>query len=47
MQAAKNSFRTDLVLAAVAICSLLTLILYAATFAIERMVIPWYGGERR
>jgi ABC-type nitrate/sulfonate/bicarbonate transport system permease component len=47
MQSAKNSFRTDLVLAAVAICSLLTLILYAATFAIERMVIPWYGGERR
>lgn len=47
MQAAKNSFRTDLVLAAVAVCSVLTLLLYAATFAVERLVIPWYVEERQ
>lgn len=42
MQAAKNSYRTDLVLAAVGVCAALTLLLYAATFAIERAVIPWH-----
>ena len=35
MQSAKNSFRTDLVLAAVIICALLTLALYALTFALQ------------
>jgi len=42
MQVAKNSFRTDLVLAAVVVTSLLTLALYALTFAVERAVVPWH-----
>ena len=41
MQSARNSFRTDLVLAAVVLSAALTLLLYALTFAIERAVIPW------
>ncbi len=51
MQNAKNSFRTDLVLAAVLVSALLTLVLFALTYAIERVAIPWYrlsrqGGRR-
>jgi hypothetical protein len=41
MQVAKNSFRTDLVLAAVIVTAVLTLLLYALTFLVERLVIPW------
>ena len=55
MQNAKNSFRTDLVLAAVLVSALLTLALFALTYALERIAIPWYrlsrqaaaNGERR
>ena len=48
MQVAKNSFRTDLVLAAVAVTSLLTLVLFLLTHALERAVMPWRsaGGDR-
>jgi len=51
MQNAKNSFRTDLVLAAVLVSALLTLALFALTYALERIAIPWYrlsrqGGRR-
>jgi ABC-type nitrate/sulfonate/bicarbonate transport system permease component len=51
MQNAKNSFRTDLVLAAVLVSALLTLALFALTYALERLAIPWYrlsrqGGRR-
>jgi len=48
MQTARNSFRTDLVLAAVLVCAALTMLLYAATFAVERLVMPWRrtGRER-
>jgi ABC-type nitrate/sulfonate/bicarbonate transport system permease component len=51
MQNAKNSFRTDLVLAAVLVSALLTLALFALTYAVERVAIPWYrlsrqGGRR-
>ena len=51
MQNAKNSFRTDLVLAAVLVSALLTLTLFALTYAVERIAIPWYrlsrqGGRR-
>jgi ABC-type proline/glycine betaine transport system permease subunit len=42
MQVAKNSFRTDLVLAAVAVTAGLTLALYALIFAVERVAIPWH-----
>ena len=41
MQLAKNSFRTDLVLAAVAVSALLTLMLFAITYVIERLTVPW------
>lgn len=46
MQGAKSSFRTDLVLAAVLLTSALTLMLYWLTFAIQRLVIPWYAQSR-
>ncbi len=47
MQNAKNSFRTDLVLAAVVVSALLTLALFALTYALERLAIPWYRLSRR
>jgi ABC-type nitrate/sulfonate/bicarbonate transport system permease component len=47
MQNAKNSFRTDLVLAAVFVSALLTLALFALTYAVERVTIPWYRLSRR
>jgi ABC-type nitrate/sulfonate/bicarbonate transport system permease component len=47
MQNAKNSFRTDLVLAAVLVTTLLTLSLFALTYALERIAIPWYRLSRR
>lgn len=50
MQSAKNVFRTDLVLAAVLMSTVLTLALYAAVVLIERCCAPWLrieqGGER-
>jgi ABC-type nitrate/sulfonate/bicarbonate transport system permease component len=42
MQTAKNSFRTDLVLAAVFVSSVLTVALFALTYAVQRVTIPWY-----
>ncbi len=47
MQAARNSFRPDLVLAAVAVCATLTLALFATTVAVQRAVMPWYADARR
>lgn len=41
MSTQKNSFRTDLVLAAVVVTAALSLLLYALTFVVERMVAPW------
>lgn len=43
---AKNSFRPDLVLAAVVISSLLTLVLFAIMALVQRVVLRWrtYGG---
>lgn len=41
MQTAKNSFRTDLVLAAVLVSALLTLTLFALTYVLERIAVPW------
>ncbi len=46
MQSAKASFRTDLVLAAVLISAALTLCLYALTFALQRLMMPWYAQSR-
>ena len=47
MQNAKNSFRTDLVLAAVAVTAALTLALFALTYAVERVALPWVALQRR
>mgnify|MGYP006268114215 CR=1 FL=1 len=47
IQGAGNSFRTDLVLAAVLVSAVLTLVLYAATFVVQRLAIPWYAEARR
>ena len=47
MQNAKNSFRTDLVLAAVLVSALLTLALFGLTYLVERLAIPWYRLSRR
>jgi ABC-type nitrate/sulfonate/bicarbonate transport system permease component len=46
MQLAKNSFRTDLVLAAVGVSALLTLLLFALTYLVERLTIPWWRLSR-
>ncbi|MEU5407323.1 ABC transporter permease [Nocardia asteroides] len=47
MSLQKNSFRTDLVLAAVLVTALLSITLYLSTFAIERLVAPWARAENR
>jgi len=47
IQGASASFRTDLVLAAVLVSAVLTLALYAATFLVQRLAIPWYAESRR
>ncbi|MGC5163095.1 ABC transporter permease [Rhodococcus sp. DT1] len=41
MATQKNSFRTDLVLAAVAVTAAVSLLLYLLTYAAERLVAPW------
>jgi len=41
MNQQKNSFRTDLVLAAVGVSALVTLALFALTFLVQRVVAPW------
>ena len=46
MQTAKNSFRTDLVLAAVLVSALLTVALFALTYVLQRATIPWYDQRR-
>lgn len=42
---AKNSFRPDIVLAAVVISSLLTLVLFAATATLQKIVLRWRDVE--
>jgi ABC-type nitrate/sulfonate/bicarbonate transport system permease component len=46
MESAKNSFRTDLVLAAVAVSAALTLVLFGLTFVVERFTVPWVRLSR-
>jgi len=41
MNLQKNSFRTDLVLAAVVVTAVLSVALFALTYLVERLVIPW------
>lgn len=47
MSVQKNAFRTDLVLAAVAVTAAVSITLYLATYLLERLVIPWHFKERR
>ena len=47
MENAKNSFRIDLVLAAVLVSAVLTLALFALTYLVERLAIPWYRLSRQ
>jgi len=47
MQLSQNSFRTDLVFAAVVVTSALSLLLYALVALLRRLVIPWAPGVRR
>ena len=47
MLSAKNNFRPDLVLAAVAVSAALTLALFGLTIVVRRLVMPWERIERR
>jgi len=47
MQGAKNSFRTDLVLAAVLVSAVLTLVLFTLTYLIERIAVPWVSLAKK
>jgi ABC-type nitrate/sulfonate/bicarbonate transport system permease component len=47
MLRASNSFRTDWVFAAIAISSLLSILLFLAVAVIERMALPWYHTSTR
>jgi ABC-type nitrate/sulfonate/bicarbonate transport system permease component len=42
MSLQKNSFRTDLVLAAVVVTAVLSVSLFALTYLVQRLVVPWY-----
>lgn len=46
MQLSKNSYRTDLVFVAVGITALLSIGLFVAVGAVERLVIPWHRARR-
>ncbi|MDN5749454.1 MAG: ABC transporter permease [Pseudonocardia sp.] len=41
MSMQKNSFRTDLVLAAVVVTALLSVALFGLTFLVQRLLVPW------
>ena len=46
MQLSQRSFRTDLVFAAIVLTAVLSVALYAAVAAAERIVIPWWPASR-
>ena len=46
MQQQQNSFRTDLVMAAVVVTAALSVTLFLATAAVERLLIPWHYATR-
>ncbi|WP_159499759.1 ABC transporter permease [Microbacterium sp. 18062] len=46
MQSSKSAFRTDLVLSAVLVCSVLTLLLYGLVLVIEHLSTPWLRVSR-
>ena len=43
----KNSFRTDLVLAAVLVTALVSVSLFALVSVLQRITIPWYAASRK
>ena len=47
MQQQQNSFRTDLVIAAVVVTAALSIALFLATAAVERLAIPWHHATRQ
>lgn len=47
IQEETHVFRTDLVFAAVLVTTLLTVGLFAATYLLERLMIPWYRMSRQ
>jgi ABC-type nitrate/sulfonate/bicarbonate transport system permease component len=47
MQQQRNSLRTDLVLAAVLVTAGLSILLFAGTYLVQRLTIPWYHASRR
>jgi ABC-type nitrate/sulfonate/bicarbonate transport system permease component len=47
MNLQKNSFRTDLVLAAVVVTAVISVTLFLLTYVVERLVIPWDREPRR
>jgi ABC-type nitrate/sulfonate/bicarbonate transport system permease component len=47
MQLQKNSFRTDLVLAAVAVAAAVSVTLFVLTYIVEWIAVPWNRAERR
>jgi ABC-type nitrate/sulfonate/bicarbonate transport system permease component len=47
MNLQKNSFRTDLVLAAVLVTAFVSIGLFLLTYVVERLAIPWYAKARR
>lgn len=46
MQLSQNSFRTDLVFAAMLLTAIISLLLYALVGVIERVVVPWAPKRR-
>ncbi len=46
MQLSQNSFRTDLVFAAILLTAVVSLALYVAVGVVERLVIPWSAARR-
>jgi ABC-type nitrate/sulfonate/bicarbonate transport system permease component len=47
MQRMQGDFRIDLVFAAIVVIALLSVLLFASTYAIERLATPWRRYERR
>ena len=46
MQLSQNSFRTDLVFAAILLTAIVSIALYVAVGVVERVVIPWSTARR-
>ncbi|MFJ3673254.1 ABC transporter permease [Streptomyces sp. NPDC090106] len=47
MQAQKSAFRTDLVFASITVTAALSIALFASTYLLQRLVLPWERTARR